>query len=152
MGQRFLSSHDRPRGQVYEDVAGGSAPAGTALTYENDWWFENHPGCYGDASDNRWTDNVPHSGDERRIRTHPTIPLVQWAFVLVQARASRHLPSPQAERCLQLARQAAAFGRQHGHDKRTLFLDCKSCAATSNCLQPATHRSICTLSFPLQRS
>jgi hypothetical protein len=109
------------RGQVYEDVAGGSTRAGSGLTYEKDWWFENHPGCYGDASDNRWTDNVPYSGDERRIRTTYN-PLVQWAFVHVQARASRHLQSSQAERCLQLARQAAAFGRRHGHDKRTLFL------------------------------
>jgi hypothetical protein len=109
------------RGQVYEDVAGGSSPAGSAFTYERDWWFENHPGCYGDASDNRWTDNVPDSGDERRIRTTYN-PLVQWAFVHVQARASRHLPSPQAERCLELARQAAAYGRRRGHDNRTLFL------------------------------
>ena len=110
-----------PDGQVYEDVAGGSAPAGSAFTYENDWWFENHPGCFADASDNRWTDNTPGSGDERRIRTTFN-PLVQWAFVHTQARASRHLPSPQAEKCLQLAQLAAAFGRKRGHDNRTLFV------------------------------
>jgi Glycosyl hydrolase family 9 len=109
------------RGQVYEDVAGGGSPPGSSFIYKNDWWFENHPGCYGDASDNRWTDNVTQSGDERRIRTSYN-PLVQWAFVHVQARVSRHLPSTQAEICLQLARRAAAFGRQNGHDKRTLFL------------------------------
>jgi hypothetical protein len=109
------------RGQVYEDVAGGSAPPGSAFTYERNWWFENHPGCYSDASDNRWTDNVPRSGDERRVRTTCN-PLVQWAFVHVQARASRQLPPPQAEKCLQLARLAAAFGRRQGHDNRTLFL------------------------------
>jgi hypothetical protein len=120
-GNTFFHRMIDSRGQVYEDVAGGRSPAGSAFTYESDWWFENHPGCYGDASDNRWTDNVPHSGDERRIRTTYN-PLVQWAFVHVQARASRHLPSPQAERCLQLARQAADFGRKHGHDNRTLFL------------------------------
>jgi len=120
-GNAFFHRMIDSSGQVYEDVAGGRSPAGSAFTYENDWWFENHPGCYADASDNRWTDNAPHSGDERRIRTTYN-PLVQWAFVHVQARASRHLPSPQAERCLQLARQAAAFGRRHGHDNRTLFL------------------------------
>jgi len=109
------------RGQVYEDVAGGCSPEGSGFTYDSNWWFENHPGCYADASDNRWTDNVPYSGDERRIRTAYN-PLVQWTFVHVQARASRYLHSPQAERCLQLARQAAAFGRRHAHDKRTLFL------------------------------
>ncbi len=114
---RMIDRH----GQLYEDVAGGSAPPGSALTYKGDWWFENHPGCYSDPTDNRWTDNIPHSGDERRIRTTYN-PLIQWAFVHVQARASRHLQPPLAEKCLQLAHQAAAFGRQHGHDNRTLFL------------------------------
>ncbi len=120
-GNAYFHRMIDPSGQVYEDVAGGSSPAGSAFTYEKDWWFENHPGCYGDASDNRWTDNLPNSGDERKIRTTYN-PLVQWAFVHVQARASRHLQSPQAERCLQLAQQAAAFGRRRSHDNRTLFL------------------------------
>lgn len=120
-GNAFFHRMIAPSGHVYEDVAGGSSPPGSGFTYENDWWFENHPGCYGDASDNRWTDNVRDSGDERRIRTTYN-PLVQWAFVHVQARASRRMQSPQAERCLQLARQAAAFGRRRGHDNRTLFL------------------------------
>jgi hypothetical protein len=120
-GNAYFHRMIDPRGQVYEDVAGGSSPEGSGFSYENDWWFENHPGCYGDASDNRWTDNVPRSGDERRIRTMYN-PLVQWAFVHVQARVSRHLQSPEAERCLQLARKAAAFGRKHAHDNRTLFL------------------------------
>ena len=108
-------------GRVFEDVAGGRSPEGSSFTYESNWWFENHPGCYCDASDNRWTDNVPRSGDERMIRTTYN-PLVQWAFVHVQARASAHLPPAQAERCYQFARQAAAYGRQHPHDGRTLFL------------------------------
>ncbi len=120
-GNSYFHRMIDPRGQVYEDVAGGNSPVGSSFTYQKDWWFENHPGCYGDAGDNRWTDNVLHSGDERRIRTTYN-PLVQWAFVHVQARASRHLSSPHAERCLQLARQAAVFARQHGHDNRTLFL------------------------------
>ena len=130
------------RGQVYEDVAGGNSPPGSNFTYEDNWWFENHPGCYADASDNRWTDNVPQSGDERKIRTTYN-PLVQWAFVHVQARASRHLPSGQAEICLQLARRAAAFGRQNGHDNRTLFLAAEL-REISNCWQPGS-RLISTL-------
>ncbi len=120
-GNAYFHRMIDPSGQVYEDVAGGSAPPGSNFTYENNWWFENHPGCYGDASDNRWTDNVAQSGDERRIRTTYN-PLVQWAFVHVQARASRHLRPPQTQRCMRLARQAAAFARQRGHDNRTLFL------------------------------
>jgi hypothetical protein len=120
-GNSFFHRMINSDGQVYEDVAGGGSPPGSGFTYENNWWFENHPGSYGDASDNRWTDNVLDSGDERRIRTTYN-PLIQWAFVHVQARASRHLPSPHAETCLQLARRAADFARRHGHDGRTLFL------------------------------
>jgi hypothetical protein len=114
---RMMNSH----GQVYEDVAGGSAPPGSTFSYDKDWWFENHPGCFADATDNRWTDNLPHSGDERKVRSTFN-PLVQWAFVHVQARASRQLPSPHAEQCLSVAKQAAAFARRRGHDHRTLFV------------------------------
>ena len=121
LGNAFFHRMMDARGQVYEDVAGGSAPPGSNFTPESDWWFENHPGCYGDASDNRWTDNIPNSGDERRVRTTYN-PLVQWAFVHVQARASRHLSQSQAAECLRLARKAADFGRKQGHDHRTLFL------------------------------
>ena len=120
-GNAFFHRMITAEGQVYEDVAGGASPAATSFSYENGWWFENHPGCYCDATDNRWTDNVPHSGDERTVRTTYN-PLVQWAFVHAQARVSKHLPSPQSEQCLQLARQAAAYARRRGHDGRTLFL------------------------------
>jgi hypothetical protein len=120
-GNTFFHRMIDASGKVYEDVAGGAAPPGSSFTREKDWWFENHPGCYGDASDNRWTDNIPHSGDERTIRTTSN-PLVQWTFVQVQARASKHLASSEAAACLQLARRAAAFARQHPHDNRTLFL------------------------------
>lgn len=120
-GNTFFHRMMNAEGQVYEDVAGGSAPLGSNFSYERDWWFENHPGCFADASDNRWTDNVLHSGDERMVRTTYN-PLVQWAFVHVQARASRHLPPPQGERCLAMARKAADFAQQRGHDNRTLFV------------------------------
>lgn len=120
-GNTFFHRMITPQGQVYEDVAGGASSTGSSFTYEKDWWFENHPGCFGDASDNRWTDNVCGTGDERKVRTTYN-PLVQWSFVQVQARASRHLASPEAARCLQLAKLAAAYARTHGHDNRTLFL------------------------------
>ncbi len=120
-GNRYFHRMINSDGQVYEDVAGGSAPSGSSLTYEDHWWFENHPGCYADASDNRWTDNVFLSGDERKVRTNFN-PLVQWAFVHVQARASRHLPPQQADTCLHLARQAASFAQRQDYPRRTLFL------------------------------
>ena len=112
-GNRYFHNMIASSGQVYEDVAGGRAPAGSGLTYERDWWFENHPGCYGDATDNRWTDNLPASGDERMIRTTYN-PLVQWTFVQVQTRASQHLKPAEAARCLELAKKAAAFARRAG--------------------------------------
>ncbi len=120
-GNRFFHRMIAASGQVYEDVGGGQAPAGSGLSYEHHWWFENHPGCFGDASDNRWTDNIVHSGDERRVRTTYN-PLVQWSFVQMQARASRHLPARESQQCYSLATRAADYGRLHPHDGRTLFL------------------------------
>jgi hypothetical protein len=120
-GNAFFHRMINAAGQVYEDVAGGSAPPGSTFRYPDDWWFENHPGCFADASDNRWTDNVPHSSDERLVRTTYN-PLVQWAFVYVQARASQIPDLPQRERCLELAQHAATYARGRGHDGRTLFL------------------------------
>ena len=120
-GNAYFHSMINSEGQVYEDVGGGNAPTGSKYSYESDWWFENHPGCFADASDNRWTDNLLHSGDERNVRSTYN-PLVQWAFVYVQCRASQHLPPPEGERCLRLAQRAAAFARRRGHDNRTLFL------------------------------
>lgn len=120
-GNRYFHRMINADGQVYEDVAGGAAPEDSNLTYENDWWFENHPGCYGDASDNRWTDNVAESGDERKVRTTFN-PLVQWAFVHVQARASIHLEAPLSDKCLQFARLAASFAARQNYPRRTLFV------------------------------
>ncbi len=120
-GNRFFHRMISSEGQVYEDLGGGQAPRASDLTYERDWWFENHSGCYADASDNRWTDNVPNSGDERLIRTTYN-PFVQWSFVQVQARAAKVLPAQEAQACLTVARKAAGFARCQGHDQRTLFV------------------------------
>ena len=120
-GNAFFHRMLAPTGQVYEDVAGGQAPAGSDLRYDRDWWFENHPGCFGDATDNRWTDNLLHSGDERRVRTTYN-PLVQWTFVAMQARAASVLAPDASRECIEAARRAAAFGVANPHDGRTLFL------------------------------
>lgn len=120
-GNRFFHSMVAASGQVYEDVAGGRPPANSHLTYERDWWFENHPGCFGDASDNRWTDNVAGSGDERMVRTTYN-PLVQWSFIRMQAQAALHLPGPEAHQCSALAQRAVAYASTHPHDGRTLFV------------------------------
>ena len=152
-GNVFFHRMINAEGQLYEDVAGGTCPSGSSLCYEDDWWFENHPGCFGDASDNRWTDNVPGSGDERKVRTTYN-PLVQWAFVQVQARASQQLPFPQGERCMELARKAAKFGLERGHDGRTLFLaaelrgSLELLAAGDRSVQPQT---LCVLAKRLMK-
>lgn len=150
-GNQFFHRMINAEGQVYEDVAGGSSPPGSGFRYKDDWWFENHPGCYGDSSDNRWTDNVPGSGDERKVRTTYN-PLVQWAFVQVQARASQQLPPSQGERCMVLAKKAAQFGRGRGHDDRTLFVTAELrgslelLAAGDRSVQPST---LCALAKKL---
>jgi hypothetical protein len=120
-GNRFFHAMVFMDGQVFEDVAGGRAPVGSSLSYEQHWWFENHPGCFGDASDNRWTDNLPASGDERMVRTTYN-PLIQWHFVSTQARVARLLPGEEAKHCLAVARRATTYAEQHPHDGRTLFL------------------------------
>ncbi len=115
-------------GRVYEDVAGGVAPEGSGFTYEEHWWFENHPGCYGSASDNRWTDNCLHSGDERMVRTTYN-PAVQFAFVQGQMQSARVLPDARGAICRGLAERAWNYGRQRGHDRRTLFVSQEFLAA-----------------------
>jgi hypothetical protein len=120
-GNRFFHAMVSTDGQVFEDVAGGRAPVGSTLSHEQHWWLENHPGCFGDASDNRWTDNLPASGDERMVRTTYN-PLIQWNFVSTQARVARLIPGEEAKHCLAVARRAATFAEQHPHDGRTLFL------------------------------
>jgi len=115
-------------GQVYEDVAGGAAPEGSNFNYEEHWWFENHPGCYGSASDNRWTDNCLHSGDERMVRTTYN-PAVQFAFVQTQMQCARVLPDARGAICRGLAERAWKYGHQRGHDGRTLFVSQELLAA-----------------------
>jgi hypothetical protein len=49
--------------------------------------------CGGDtfvhSDNNRWTDNVPNSGDERTIDVSPADTAIQWIYVLVQARMAK---------------------------------------------------------------
>lgn len=120
-GNRFFHSMITAEGQVFEDVAGGAAPPGSPFTYDRHWWFENHPGVYGDATDNRWTDNRPGSGDERKVRTTYN-PLVQFAFVHNQARLERVLDGAEGARCRKLAERAWQYGKRRGHDGHTLFV------------------------------
>lgn len=120
-GNRLFHRMITEEGQVFEDVAGGGAPKGLDFTYEEHWWLDNHPGCYGDATDNRWTDNAPRSGDERMVRTTYN-PLIQFRFVQTQVQCSRALPGADGALCRSLAERAWAWGIRRGHDERTLFV------------------------------
>lgn len=120
-GNRLFHRMITDGGRVYEDVAGGRAPPELNRIHEKHWWFENHPGCYADSCDNRWTDNLPYSGDERMVRTTYN-PLVQFAFVRHQSQCSMVLPGADGAICRSLAERAWRYGRERGHDGRTLFI------------------------------
>jgi hypothetical protein len=76
----FLKMQDPASGLVWHDTAGGVA---------------------GDNSDNRFTDNVPGSGDERHVNT-AIAPSMQWGFIECQmalARAYAEFDPDYAARC-----------------------------------------------------
>jgi hypothetical protein len=118
-GNRYFHAMIAPNGQVWEDLAGGEFKAG--LDIEKDWWYENHPGCNCDNAGGRYTDNIAGSGDERVIRTRYNA-AVQFMFVRTQAMVSHVLPPLEAARCRFLAAKAWRYGRNTGHDRRTLFV------------------------------
>jgi len=117
-GNRWVQAMMAPDGSVWEDVGAGELRGGS---YEQAWWNENHPGCIADNSGNRITDNIPLSGDERRIRTAYN-PWVQFGFVREQAMVSRVLAETDSARCLALAAKAWQTGVKRGHDRRTMFV------------------------------
>ena len=81
----ILKMQDPETGMFYEDVGGGGDSRkrpGMA------WWYANHSGCYADNADNRFTDNVPDSGDERPVRVQYN-PIVQFISTTILARAAR---------------------------------------------------------------
>ncbi len=116
-GNRWVQAMMTEDGNVWEDVGGGNLTG----SYEHDWWNENHPGCAANNDGNRITDNIPMSGDERKIRTAYN-PWVQFGFVRQQAMISRVVEETDAARCLALADKAWRYGAKRGHDERTMFV------------------------------
>ena len=85
-GLDFMLKMQDPRsGMFYEDVGGGG---GARKRPGMTWWYENHSGCYADNAENRFTDNVAESGDERTVRVQYN-PTAQFTSVALLARASR---------------------------------------------------------------
>ncbi len=118
-GNKFYHAMINKEGKVYEDVGGGNFKKG--LSYDKDWWYENHPGCNADGGGNYITDNVPKSGDERKIRTRYN-PLVQFQFAYYQSLVAEVFQGEYSEKCKNLAIRAWKYGNEQGHDNRTLFL------------------------------
>jgi glycosyl hydrolase family 9/cellulase-like Ig domain-containing protein len=89
-GDYYLKMQNPATGEVYNDVAGGIDSS--------------------DNSDNRWSDNIVGSGDDRRLNPR-IVPEIQWGFVAVQLRmawAFRQLDAEYARRCLRAAERCLA--------------------------------------------
>ena len=83
-GVSFICDMQDPEtGMFFEDVGGGTERTATEGIQ---WWYENHAGCTANNSDNRFTDNLTGTGDERRIRSHYN-PIVQYTNLAILARA-----------------------------------------------------------------
>ncbi len=105
-------------GQVVENIGGGSVPSGVTI---DDWWFDNHSGTTADGSGSNATNNVPGTGGERSANTLDN-PNVQFQFVRALASAASVGNPVRAARSRVAAERAWSFGRQRGHDRRTLFV------------------------------
>ncbi len=85
----MLKMQDRETGMFFEDVAGGGD---ARETKDLKWWYENHAGCVADNSENRFTDNMPSSGDERTVRVSYN-PIAQYTTIYLLLKAARILPA-----------------------------------------------------------
>ena len=80
----ILKMQDPETGMLFEEIGGGGEARRTEGMH---WWYENHSGCYADNSQNRFTDNIPNSGDERIVRVQYN-PIVQYTNLTILLRAS----------------------------------------------------------------
>ncbi len=108
-GVRFiLKMQDPATGMIFEDVGGGGD---SRKQPDSSWWSENHAGVYADNEDNRFTDNAPGSGDERRVRVQYN-PIVQYTNITILLRAADafHEGDPAfAKSCADAARRCWQF-------------------------------------------
>ncbi|HEQ71338.1 MAG TPA: hypothetical protein ENN69_02520 [Spirochaetia bacterium] len=97
----ILKMQDPESGMIFEDVGGGKV-----LDPRKPWWVENFSGVAASNQDNRFTDNLPASGDERTVRIQYN-PLVQWLSLAVVEEAASLLADVFPDTATR-ARQAAA--------------------------------------------
>ncbi|MGA2016945.1 MAG: glycoside hydrolase family 9 protein [Opitutaceae bacterium] len=114
----MLKMRDPRTGMFFEDIGGGGHGRRRAgMT----WWYENHAGCYADNADNRFTDNVRESGDERALRVQYN-PVGQFTSVAILARAARTFAPLDADRSRRYA-DAAEGGWRLGLSPDPRFLE-----------------------------
>ena len=117
-GLKFiLKMQDPETGMFFEDVGGGGS---NRMVSPDEWWFENHAGCAADNSDNRFTDNIPDSGDERVVRVQYN-PIVQYTNITVLLRGQRHLEQYNealAKQCRHAALRSWKFMKEQHQDDR----------------------------------
>jgi hypothetical protein len=108
-GLNFIPKMQDPEsGMFFEDVGGGLT---ARFRPGMSWWYENHAGCYADNADNRFTDNLRASGDERQVRVHYN-PIAQYTNIAILARGyAAYAPYDAAvsSRCHATALAAWAF-------------------------------------------
>jgi hypothetical protein len=118
-GLEFILKIQNPAdGMFYEDVGGG----GNSRKRGNlSWWYENHSGCYADNADNRFTDNLPASGDERavRIQYNPIVQFVNTTILACASQAYQEIDPLLASRC----RRASLYGWQLGLSPDAKYLE-----------------------------
>ncbi|MFC2124840.1 glycoside hydrolase family 9 protein [Bacteroidota bacterium] len=104
----ILKMQEKNTGMFFEEIGGG----GYGRQLEGmTWWYENHSGCMADNSENRFTDNIPNSGDERKIRVDYN-PIVQYTSIYILLRAARQLQKYDpdlAEQCIAGAKAGWEF-------------------------------------------
>ncbi|MDD5198804.1 MAG: glycoside hydrolase family 9 protein [Terrimicrobiaceae bacterium] len=107
-GVSFIPKMQDPSsGMIYSDVGGG----GDSRKREGmNWWVENLSGCYADNADNRFTDNIPGSGDERNIREEYNA-VVQYSNISILHQTARLLEQGDPALAEDARRVAAACWR-----------------------------------------
>ncbi|MDR1305919.1 MAG: glycoside hydrolase family 9 protein [Verrucomicrobiales bacterium] len=114
-GVRFiLKMQDPATGMIYEDVGGGRD---TRRREGMTWWYENLSGCYADNFDNRFTDNIPRSGDERPVREQYN-PMVQYVNSVILLKSAAWLDAPLAARARGAAWACWQFTERQPPDER----------------------------------
>lgn len=94
----FLNMQDPRTGMMYNNVGGGLR-------------------SFHDNEDNRFTDNVPRSGDERRINCGPANTPAKYTLMFaLYANLLRDSDADLSERCLGAASKSAEYDAAHGGD------------------------------------